>query len=652
MEDSLNFFSLAQSETGDSFLAKPAKTKNAEFNMKDASPEDKVGFQGSDSDEWKSILNLQAAKILSKEISDKIKQEHPDRIITSRMIRRKKPMPGIGAFKYKSRWCLHGHCDPDSGSFEVFSPMPSTEAITMFFQVSLNLSLNVSFLDIKNAFCQANRLDRPQGKLYALPCDGLDVPKGCLIEIVAPIYGLDDSPLRWHRTLLQFFEGLGFVRSLLEPCWMVKRQNGKVIAQVLIEVDDLNIAADPEYLPVLKDALLKSFVFGKWEEIEADFAGRHVCVSPNKVTIHQEKYILEKLSPVPLIRGRLSQRDAPLSSEEFEAFRSMLYKVNWVAHQTRPEASGVVSILASRLKNATVHDVACLNKLIAHLRNTASQPLVLHKFHPEKMTLIAASDAGGVDGKPLSGDPYELQDTIQGAWIIMAAEKVPSASSKTKVSILSWRSAKLKRRVSSTLASEALSFSQALGELEWIQIMIRDVVHGDVSRCNWSDSLLPYVAVLKEDCQLRSKLQDSLEQCAITDAKSLFDSLKKENPSSRQDRRTAIEIAIIIEAMRSSRSVLRWTPHPRMVADSLTKDDITKGNGALEDLFKTSTLALWDEFDELARRKSDPKSRNRSKRASQDFRESGLHLLIECQLNRKLDELFQSFTICELSENA
>ena len=92
-----------------------------------------------------------------------------------------------------------------------------------------------------------------------------------------------------------------------------------------------------------------------------------------------------------MAKGRMSDRSSPLSTEEFEQFRSMLYTVNWVAHQTKPEASGVVSILASRLKHATVHDVACLNKLAVHLRNTASQPLVLHKFDNSKMTLIAAS---------------------------------------------------------------------------------------------------------------------------------------------------------------------------------------------------------------------------------------------------------------------
>jgi len=90
--------------------------------------------------------------------------------------------------------------------------------------------------------------------------------------------------------------------------------------------------------------------------------------------------------------------------------------------------------------------------------------LVLHKFNN-------ASDAGGVDGKP--GDPSQL---------ILASDRMPSASTKTKVSILSWRSAKLKGRVTSTLASEALAFSQALGELEWIQVMFRDIVFNDIDR--------------------------------------------------------------------------------------------------------------------------------------------------------------------------
>ena len=637
--DLLSFFEMSPQDSDKSFMAKPAKSKNSEFNMKLATPEERKGFEASDAQEWSAILEMQSVRVLSKEESQQVHANSPERIITSRMIRRKKPMPGLGNFKYKSRWCLHGHQDTDTGTFEIFAPMPSTEAITMFFQISLNESLRLGFLDIKNAFCQADKLNRPRGKIYAIPCEGIGVEKGRLIEIIAPIYGLDDSPLRWHLTLIKFFESLGFVRSLLEPCWMIKRSGGKIMAQVLIEVDDLNIATVPEYLDTLQAALKQRFIFGKWEHDTADFAGRHVSAKPDKIIMHQEKYILEKLHPIKLAKGRFSERSSSLTEEEFETFRSSLYKVNWVGHQTRPEAAGIVSILASRLKNATVHDVSCLNKLISHLRSTANQLLILHKFDSSKMIFIAASDAGGVDGKPI-GELNELQDTVQGAWVILAADRVPSASSKTRVSILSWRSAKLKRRVTSTLASEALAFSQALGELEWLQVMFRDVMHGDINKTDWTLSILPFVGILKEDSALCSKSKgERLEQCTIVDAKSLYDSLKKENPNSRQDRRTSIEVAIIIESMQRSGSVLRWSPHPRMIADVLTKDDIGKSNGALEELFKTGTLALWDESDELARRKLTPRNKARSKKASLEFRAECAELLVGCQLNSFLGVL-------------
>ena len=126
------------------------------------------------------------------------------------------------------------------------------------------------------------------------------------------------------------------------------------------------------------------------------------------------------------------------------------------------------------------------------------------------MVLVAASDAGGIDSKHL-GD----EDTVQGAWVILATGSMPTSSHKVRASILSWRSAKLRRRVASTLAGEALAFSQALGELEWLQFMHRDVVFGDVSRANWQESLLPYVAVLKEHRELHQRLSQRLSQCSL-----------------------------------------------------------------------------------------------------------------------------------------
>lgn len=111
-------------------------------------------------------------------------------------------------------------------------------------------------------------------------------------------------------------------------------------------------------------------------------------------------------------------------------------------------------------------------------------------------------------------------------------------------------------------------------------------------------------------------------------------------------RSSNIEVAIIIEEMQRSKSCLRWSPHPRMIADTLTKDDISKGNGALEELLRSSKFALWDEDDELARRKADPTTKGRSKRASTKLRSECVSLLGVIHGNRNLGELLK-LTTCD-----
>ena len=297
------------------FFTKPAKAKNSEFCIENATSEERKGFEASDKDERSSIIGMKAVRILSEDEASEVKKKFPHRIISSRMIRRKKPTPGVGCFKHKSRWRLHGHQqDPDTGTFKVFSPTPCTEAITLFFQACLNESLIAPFLDVKNAFCQSRRLARRNEKIYATPCERTGLDPSQLLEILVPVYGLDDAPLRWHQTLLEFFQELGFERTLLDPCWLVKRDaQRRIVGQALIEVDDLNFGLKESYVPELRKALEKRFTFGKWEEGEADFAVRHVKVEPTKVVMHQEKYILEKIQPIPLPRGK-SGRQIPARS--------------------------------------------------------------------------------------------------------------------------------------------------------------------------------------------------------------------------------------------------------------------------------------------------------------------------------------------------
>ena len=62
--------------------------------------------------------------------------------------------------------------------------------------------LTLSIADLGNSFCQSNSLDRSASPLHVGPCEGVDLPPGSLIQLVAPVYGFNDATLRWHRTLM------------------------------------------------------------------------------------------------------------------------------------------------------------------------------------------------------------------------------------------------------------------------------------------------------------------------------------------------------------------------------------------------------------------------------------------------------------------
>eukprot|EP00913_Durusdinium_trenchii_P008595 g8070.t1 len=434
--------------------------RNDEVSLKDMNEEDKKLFDASDDTEWNAILGTQAVHVIVGEQASAARRRWPDRILSSRMVRRRKPQPELHSWKAKSRWCVHGHRDPDTAE-------PQSEGLAMFLQVAVNEGMLCSFADVKNAFCQSRRLNRAAGPLFAEPCEGLKLPSGALISIDAPVYGLDDAPFEWRMTVTDFLvNDLQFERNLVEPCWFSRFEAGKLKAQIMVEVDDFIVAAGPEEHAKIKKALTTKFHFGKWEDREAEYAGRHIRTTAEAIYIDQGKYITEQIHPIPLARGRRSQADSPLTSEEFQALRSLIYKINWVARESRPEASGLASLMAGRLGHALVSDVAIVNKFVNFLRSTASRPLILWRYDPEEMCFIACSDAGGINvqGTDQLDEDGLPQDATQGAWMVLAAERLPEGKRPVRASPITWRSSKLKRKVFSTFGGETQAMLQGVNE--------------------------------------------------------------------------------------------------------------------------------------------------------------------------------------------
>ena len=122
--------------------------RNDEISLKELNQDELKMFETSDRLEWEAILKTGAVRVVTGNEAAKLRAQFPDRIISSRMVRRKKPLPELHKWKAKSRWCIHGHKDPDTGTLVTYAPTPQSEGMMMFLQVGLNYEMKFGFSDV------------------------------------------------------------------------------------------------------------------------------------------------------------------------------------------------------------------------------------------------------------------------------------------------------------------------------------------------------------------------------------------------------------------------------------------------------------------------------------------------------------------------
>ena len=142
----------------------------------------------------------------------------------------------------------------------------------------------------------------------------------------------------------------------------------------------------------------------------------------------------------------------------------------------------------------------------------------------------------------------------QGGHLVIFHDQDLQYEPSAAVTISSWKSYKLKRKVVNTLSAECQALASGIGNVHWHRFLLLEAQGGEFTNQDWEKSLakIPYLAV--------------------TDSKSLYDSLSKQTcPYSQiDDKRTAIDISIIKNELAHGGTV-RWIDGRNMISDSLTK---------------------------------------------------------------------------------
>lgn len=547
------------------------KKLQKELPVKGNPPELQEKIDKSKETEWETLSNKQAVKVWKGAEALKFKKKYPDRFIGSRfVVTNKQDEDGE---RVKSRWCLQGHSDPDFAdkiaSGLCHSPTLSQLSRALILQILVSKGWTMCLGDIKGAFLEAGPLPEKYRPLFAKqPVGGIPgLDSEDVIEVTGNVYGSNDAPFNWWVTFDSEARDLGWERSQFDSCLYYLRDSEKQLVGVMgAHVDDtITGGSGPKYQEII-DKLKSRFPYRKWRVGSGEFCGALYRQDPvtKEISYGQREYA-DHLRSITLSKERLKDKEALATDKEIAALRAVNGAANWLSSQSRPDLCVQTSFSQQCFPAPKVKHLVYANQLIHRAKQYSSVEITVKKINWEKLSLCFHSDAGFANAK----DNY-----TQGGYVVAFCSDDLEKNLASPWTPFTWKSMKLPRVVSSTLGAESQVFSMASAIGEWMALMVSEARNGSF---DLRQSLKPSTNASsdeEESSQSRVPVFGAIKQSTgITDCKSLYDHLNSVSSAAKcDDKRVAIDIAIIRQCMARTGLSVRWCPTQLQLADALTKD--------------------------------------------------------------------------------
>ena len=437
-----------------------------------------------------------------------------------------------------------------------------------------------------------------------------------LILLLTEVYGLVSGPAWWRRSLLEILvKELKYRVNVYDRCVLTldgefpKKADGtidetatdvKTDGIIVLEVDDILEAGNKRHRERM-DILEKKLRFGKVVKLQeanagSGYAGRRLQQLPDfTFEFTMNDYVNNRLQKVNITRKFLKKdaKTIALGDDEETQLRGTIASINWAAREGRPDGSAAASILSGCFPNPNMEDVLVTNSVVDMLK-AKNVTMKIHAIPEDKLRHVLVADS--------SFDPSGKVKPQHG-WIQGLTTPDLNLGKFSPVSLIAWRSKRLRRKAGSTTLCESISLSTALASMEKQYAMLLSL------RFSRFDPRF-----LAEDEEISMGLRGSPtviasenprytdpDTVAIIDAKSVYDSTANtEQQFQGEDDRAALEAAIIHESLSKLKARLRWMPHNVNPADALTKLPGQAHMRPLDDLLKSHGLRVVEEATELA----------------------------------------------------
>eukprot|EP00435_Cladocopium_sp_Y103_P056621 s837_g19.t1 len=438
--------------------------------------------------EWQTLLSKpNAVRVHYGKAAERIKKDFAHRFIGSRFVLTRKPVEegkevdphDINTFLVKGRWCLQGHLDPDleakAESGLLKSPTLGQLSRTLLMQIIASKKWDLQLGDIKGAFLEAGPLDPKFKPLYAhQPPGGIPgMPSDAVIEVLGNVYGQNDAPAAWFKEFDTVVQSLGWHQSKLDPCLYTLRHDSKLVGILGVHVDDTALGgSDPLFEDSIKQ-LRARFPYRKWRHREGEFCGAWYRQNNDGSIGMSMKAFADRMRPINVPKN--SPPEEPLSDSQIRILRAVNGSLNWLSSQSRPDLAVQTSLSQQAFPKPTIQDFRRANQAVRRAKLESQLEVVFKPINLADLTVVCHSDAAWAN----------VGSHTQAGYIIGFTEKDLQHGNLATWCPAAWRSFRLSRAVSSTLAAEAQALSIASSTVEWLLLLLSETIDGplEIAKC-------------------------------------------------------------------------------------------------------------------------------------------------------------------------
>ena len=282
--------------------------------------------------------------------------------------------------------------------------------------ISAELDFEIHQMDVKCAFLNGV----PEEEIFIKVPDGLGVelPPGHGLKLQKSLYGLKQSPRCWYKALSDFFESIGFLPAIIDPC-LFYHQDPSRPCFVFVHVDDLVIMGPN--VNFLKDKIKSRFEMEDMGECKYVLGMRVKRDRVNRtITLSQDRYAREILEEFGLLNCKPTLTPlpgntltCPIKNQPVDPgfnYRRGVGLLQYLVQCTRPDLALSVSYLSQFLNSPDkIHQEQHLYTL-RYVQHSKDFGLTLGRVGKAAHRLVGYADASyatGVDSATFAGSVVE-----------------------------------------------------------------------------------------------------------------------------------------------------------------------------------------------------------------------------------------------------